>query len=375
MDKDFNFMGTCIPEMHYMVNISSKLEPALKLIAKGKYLTLHYPRQFGKTTTLLLLERELEKRGYLPVSISFEGIGDVVFANEKIFGQTFMRKISESFNYTNKELATYLLNQREGIENFDTLSQVISQAVLDLKKEVVLFIDEVDAGSNNNLFIHFLGMLREKYLRRNAGKDYTFRSVILAGVYDVKSLKLKIREGQDAKYNSPWNIAMEYPADLSFTSKEIETMLIDYSEDKKISMDIPLVAERLHHFTSGYPFLVSRLCSIIHEDIIKKSEWSPEYVDRAVALMLRENNTNFDSLIKNLENNQDLYALVEKVILDDIKLEHSEQNKIIKLGMIHGIFKKAQYLEINNLVYKELIYNFMSLNLKIKVLLDKNIEN
>ena len=43
--------------------------------------------------------------------------------------------------------------------------------------------------------------------------------------------------------------------------------------------------------------------------------------------------------------------------------------------MIHGVFKKAQYLEINNLIYIELIYNYMSLNLKIKSLLDKNLEN
>ena len=99
MEKEFNFMGICIPDMHYMVDISVKLEAAIKLIAKGKYITINYPRQFGKTTALLLLERELGKRGYLPISISFEGIGDAVFEDEKIFGRTFIRKISEVFNY------------------------------------------------------------------------------------------------------------------------------------------------------------------------------------------------------------------------------------------------------------------------------------
>jgi hypothetical protein len=48
-------------------------------------------------------------------------------------------------------------------------------------------------------------LLRSKYLLRH--KYPTFRSVILAGVYDVKTLKLKIRPDKEKKYNSPWNIA------------------------------------------------------------------------------------------------------------------------------------------------------------------------
>ena len=43
----------------------------------------------------------------------------------------------------------------------------------------------------NDLFIHFLAVLRDKYLNRKRIK--TFHSIILAGVHDVKSLKLKIR--------------------------------------------------------------------------------------------------------------------------------------------------------------------------------------
>ncbi|MCQ2234995.1 MAG: hypothetical protein MJZ24_09685 [Paludibacteraceae bacterium] len=50
-------------------------------------------------------------------------------------------------------------------------------------------------------------MLRNKYLDRNMnGMDSTFHSVILAWVYDVKNLKLKIRSDEKRKYNSPWNV-------------------------------------------------------------------------------------------------------------------------------------------------------------------------
>lgn len=58
-----------------------------------------------------------------------------------------------------------------------------------MNRKVGLLIDEVDQASDNQVFLHFLGMLREKYLARKAKEDFTFFSVILAGVYDVKKGK------------------------------------------------------------------------------------------------------------------------------------------------------------------------------------------
>lgn len=80
MEKKFNVTGICIPEMHYMVDISNKLNKVFKLIEKGKYFVISRPRQYGKTTTLYMLERALNKNeDYLVVSISFEGVGDLIF--------------------------------------------------------------------------------------------------------------------------------------------------------------------------------------------------------------------------------------------------------------------------------------------------------
>ena len=52
-----------------------------------------------------------------------------------------------------------------------------------------------------------------------AGKDETFQSVILAGVYDVKTLKLKLHPQEEMKYNSPWNIAVDFQMEMSLTVK------------------------------------------------------------------------------------------------------------------------------------------------------------
>jgi uncharacterized membrane protein YjjP (DUF1212 family) len=55
------------------------------------------------------------------------------------------------------------------------LSKAITKFVKGASKEVILFIDEVDKSSNNQLFLSFIGMLRNKYLSRKVAKDYTFK--------------------------------------------------------------------------------------------------------------------------------------------------------------------------------------------------------
>ena len=69
--KRFCVTGTCIPEKNYMVDISERLERIVQdYIEQGKYFTINRARQYGKTTTLYLLERRLQK-DYLVLSLSF----------------------------------------------------------------------------------------------------------------------------------------------------------------------------------------------------------------------------------------------------------------------------------------------------------------
>ena len=125
-----------------MVDLSNRIQQIInQYIESGQYFTINRARQYGKTTLLYLLEKELRKQDYLVLSLSFEAA------------------------------------------------------------------DEVDKSSDNQIFLSFLGLLREKYLKCQQGKDVTFHSVILAGVYDIKTLKLKLHPQEESKYNSPWNIA------------------------------------------------------------------------------------------------------------------------------------------------------------------------
>lgn len=344
-----------------MVDISNKIEQIKKLIDNEFYFTINRPRQYGKTTTLNEINNRL-KDLYLVINISFEGIGDVVFEDEKSFCNKFLKLIIKDLAFVDKEESNRLENLSREINDIEELSEIIAKFVEKAKKEVVLIIDEVDKSSNNQLFLSFLGMLRNKYLGREVGKDFTFKSVILAGVYDVKSLKLKIRNKEEAKYNSPWNIAVDFNVDMSFSPKEIATMLNEYAIENSLSMDIDKLSEEIHFFTDGYPFLVSRLCQIVDEKIYEfdKGPWESEDIQKAVKIILEEKNTLFDSLIKNLENNKELYDYIEDIIVNGNDKGFNSYNPIIEIGSIYGYFKnKNGKVSISNKIFGEIIYNYM----------------
>ena len=113
-----------------------------------------------------------------------------------------------SINISNQD------NTLRSIEPDNMVRQLLYLLEKELRKQDYLVLslsfeaaDEVDKSSDNQIFLSFLGLLREKYLKCQQGKDVTFHSVILAGVYDIITLKLKLHPQEESKYNSPWNIA------------------------------------------------------------------------------------------------------------------------------------------------------------------------
>ena len=117
-----------------------------------------------------------------------------IFKDEQSFCQGFLRKLADALKGVGHEQAYCEAWLDEDVKNFEILGEHVTK--LCEHDKVVLMIDEVDQASNNLLFLGFLSMLRSKYLARNEELDFTFHSVILASVYDIKNIRLKmINEG------------------------------------------------------------------------------------------------------------------------------------------------------------------------------------
>ena len=386
--KRFNVTGPCIAAKHYKVDIRDKMNKIYKMIGLGHYFCINRPRQYGKTTTLATILFDLENsEEYLPVFVSFEGFGDCSFLDEKSFGKDFLSCFAERCSVVPNELTEFVSSQIEKVENFRTLSSIISNIVKKANKKIVLMIDEVDSAGNHDVFIKFLAMLREKYISADLGREVTFHSVILCGLHDVKSLKLKIRSEQDTyKYNSPWNIAVKFEVDLSFTPDEISTMLTDYVNETKTHMDITKISERLYFWTSGYPFLVSQLCQLVDEKIapnrndnqetastrgkgnskfrIPNSEfersWVESDIDEAVNLLLKDSNTLFASMTKYLEEKKDLYALIESIVFGTQEHNYDPDSPLISMGLMYGFIKcnGDNLIKVHNKVFENKYSNY-----------------
>jgi hypothetical protein len=226
-------------------------------------------------------------------------------------------------------------------------------------------IDEVDKASNHRVFLDFLGMLRNKFLERQNQMDYTFHSVILAGVYDIKNIKLKmINEGsyipsstENKLYNSPWNIAVDYKVDMSFNPAEIATMLSDYEKDHDTGMDITAIAEEIYDYTSGYPFLVSRICQCIDKELDK--DWTQNGIREAVNVILAEKNTLFDDMSKNLQNNKELYDFIYFILIEGGDKNFTTDNDLIDFAAMYGFIKNVNgKVAIANKIFEIRMSNF-----------------
>ena len=293
MAKKFCTTGTCIPEKNYMVDLSNRIQQIInQYIESGQYFTINRARQYGKTTLLYLLEKELRKQDYLVLSLSFEAA------------------------------------------------------------------DEVDKSSDNQIFLSFLGLLREKYLKCQQGKDVTFHSVILAGVYDIKTLKLKLHPQEESKYNSPWNIAVDFNIEMSFSVSDIQTMIQEYEQEHRTGIDVKEISRILYDYTSGYPYLVSKICQLLDERVFDVQVWTREGILSVVKVLLKEPNTLFDDMTKKLLDHPQLKEMLQNILFAGVDFPFKRETPIIDLGVTFGFLKdKNGIVAVSNRIFETQLYD------------------
>lgn len=338
--RRFNTTGTCFEDKHYMVNIDERVQQIKKMVDRGDYFCINRGRQYGKTTTLHFLKKALDSE-YTVFSISFEGMSDSSFSSLKACVQAFFEKLKEAVDYEEvNNLEDSAKDFLYSIANFSSdkeLSLIISKFVKSSSKKIVIIIDEVDQAGNFESFIKFLGLLRDKFLNRQTRP--TFQSVILAGVYDVKNLKLKIRPDESHQYNSPWNIAANFDISMELDEKGICGMLKDYEADHHTGMDTSKMAKLIFDYTSGYPFLVSRLCQIIDESL--NQNWTEQGFLEAIKIILTERNTLFDDMIKKFDSYPEMKQMIKEILYDVKPCNFNIDNKNIQIAAMFNFIKNA----------------------------------
>ena len=373
MAKEFITAGTCDPDRHYAVDTTNKMKIFESLIDKGKYFTITRARQFGKSTSLNWIWHNLSDE-YLVIPASFEKYSEKDWNNDGSFCRFFCAKIIDVSDHLEDKTVTAFWEkvQRIDVLDFDLLAKKIKEFCKTCDKKIVLTIDEVDKATNNEVFVRFLGMLRNMYLDREKFRDYssTFWSVILAGVYDVKNLKLKIRPEEEHQYNSPWNIATSYKLEMAFNPQEISTMLADYENDYHIGFDIMEISEEIYKYTSGYPVLVSGICKEIDENLDK--DWTKNGVQNAAKSIIGTESSLTEDMTKNLETYPKLKAFIRALLMENFSIPFDPNNPTMKIANMFSIIRKNNEgrVEIHNLIFQQVLINYFVLGNTIDKLTD-----
>ena len=370
MAKVFNVTANCIPEKHYMIKLDTRLTEIKKMVDSGAYFTINRARQFGKTTTIRALARYLQEEYYV-VSMDFQTFGHGNFGTESVFSKTFLGSFFRALKRFNPrisdELKEIIVNQNTDSTQEITLGVLFEKLedILDVSdKPIILIIDEVDSATNNQVFLDFLAQLRACYINRDVYP--AFHSVILAGVHDVKNLRRKIRPEEARKINSPWNIAADFKVDMSFSAQEIAEMLREYENDHHTGMNITEIAELIYDYTSGYPYLVSRLCKYMDEDICQKAgfdtkgaAWTKNGFHEAVKMLVDERSTLFDSLSEKLLSYPELNTMLRSLLFMGKAVAYNYYEPSINIATMFGFVKNQNNtMVVANRIFEIWLYNY-----------------
>ncbi len=125
------------------------------------------------------------------------------------------------------------------------------------------------------------------------------------------------------------------------------------------------IAALLYDYTSGYPFLVSRLCKLMDERIAgskgypgRKAAWTKEGFLAAVRMLLTEENTLFESLDNKLIDYPDLKQMLKELLLGGKTIEYVPGDLGVRAAAMFGFVTiKNHIVNVSNRIFETRLYN------------------
>lgn len=124
------------------------------------------------------------------------------------------------------------------------------------------------------------------------------------------------------------------------------------------------IAKQIRDYSSGYPFLVSRICQILDEELVPSvfptltDAWAIRGEEEAVKRLFKEDNTLFQSLTAKLTNYPELKEVIRSILMSGARLTFNAQQEPIRQMAMYGFIKEAEgTVQISNRIFETLLYN------------------
>jgi len=348
--KTFQTAGPVILSENYFVERREETAEFLSRIERGKYIVIFAPRQTGKTSFFRQsLDKLTEDASYIPIALDFEVYSDVTSERfyqdvQRILSRHLISRLKtlsiENFSETKTFIKNYVINDHLSFEDFFF---ELSLRLPD--KKVVIIIDEFDGIPQVELR-NFLHTLRRIY--HNVGKK-SIHSVGIVGVKSVSQLDYD-------RSVSPFNIQDEFEL-RNFTLQQVRELIGQYT-DEVGQVFAPEVIQLIHSKTAGQPFLVNRLAQILTEELqFSKTETiTCECFQEALQLLLKEDNTHFDTLVKNIRQRPEFKNLLLKIISREEGVLFNRRDDVHRELTTYGVIKEDNGMcVIENPIYQSIV--------------------
>ena len=179
-------------------------------------------------------------------------------------------------------------------------------------------------------------------------------------------MKSKLRPDEEHRQNSPWNIAADFDIDMSFSKEDIAGMLRQYEDDYHTGMNIERLSGLLYEYTSGYPFLVSRICKLIDEKIAgnshisdKSRAWTDDGFYEAEKMVVKEDNTLYQSLLGKLKIYPQLRIILSDLLFRGRSIPYVATADYIRDAAMFGFIKNENHMVIiSNRIFEAVLYEY-----------------
>ncbi|MCP4148893.1 MAG: hypothetical protein GY757_14195 [bacterium] len=344
----FEDSGNVDPEESYYVPLdnvtNAKNQDIKSMVDSGRYFSIFSPRQSGKTTFLeefcCLLNKD---RTYIALPLSFQEYKNIEpaqfykFLEMDLYSKLLDRlKIleCEKLDEVNRFLESHHLTNHISVRLlFENLNRIIQF------KKIIIFIDEFDGIPLAELE-NFLTTIRELYLKYKKIKQKALYSIGLVGIRNITKL---VVGGV-----SPFNIADQVNLP-PFSLENVRTLFAQYTEETNQPFTEDAI-KKIHGVTSGQPWLVNRLGTILTINV-KPQTTSPieiQDVDKAINFLLTERNHHFDNLYEKAKLYKETFV---EIVFDHVEYNQydEEQSWLEQYGLI---VNSGGHAVVTNNIYK-----------------------
>ena len=364
MDKFFNIAGPCFPDEHYMLPALERLPGIERIVEQKNYFVLHAARQSGKTTALLALVEEINRKGsmnalYFTVESvqrftdPRDGIPKIV---ESMRNAVLRHPLFKDLVRDPNSKAAELLPPSPGLDVKAMLVQLSERS----EKPLVVFFDEVDCLSDDTL-VTFLRQLRDGYVTRRESPFPV--SIALVGMRDIRDYKARIRpDGQTLGDASPFNIITEDLTLGNFLEDDVAKLYAQHTEATGQVFE-PEAVSLAWQVTRGQPWLVNaiaRECVMKIHDCRYDEPITAEDISNAKEKLIRARGTHVDSLMERLKEPR-VRRVVEPVILGKERgapMNDDDYRYVLDLGILRE--NENHVLVPGNPMYAEIMLRYLS---------------